>query len=91
MNCSKCGKAILSAPGRMCGACEGEAKADAGRVRWISVDERLPKRDERILVYRPCSERSDTGPVSVQWGWICNKKIPEASYWMPLPEPPKEG
>lgn len=57
---------------------------------WVSIEDRLPERDERILVYRPCSEHSDTGPVSVQCGWICNKKIPEVSHWMPLPEPPKE-
>jgi len=57
---------------------------------WISVKDRLPKEKQRVLVYHPDMQDADTGPISVQWGWICHKKWNDVTHWMPLPEPPKE-
>lgn len=62
---------------------------------WISVKERLPKEDTRVLVYLDVkkldahtytfcdTDRVDNGKW-VRWGKFI-------THWMPLPEPPKEG
>lgn len=65
---------------------------DAGyrkQSEWISVDERLPQNDDRVLVYIH-SERSytmlDTDRILdgkwVRWG-------EDVTHWMPLPQPPE--
>ena len=48
---------------------------------WISVKDRLPKRDEEVLVYW------DDG---FEIGRYVGGEVGENVYWMPLPEPPKE-
>lgn len=79
--------------------------ADVQPVKWISVDDRLPNIDERVLVYIPrpdnhynieiayISEGNDNYPY-----WVLRDKsqfystrFHYISYWMPLPEPPKDG
>lgn len=56
--------------------------------RWIPVTERLPEKYTRVLVY---SKRIRLGRnidfMNEDGDW---HTIPEVSYWMPLPEPPKE-
>lgn len=57
--------------------------------RWISVKDRLPEEKTRVLVFVPHSSiKIDTdrivGRIWVRW----NGHI---TYWMPLPEPPKEA
>jgi len=57
---------------------------------WISVKDRLPQRNEQGLV---CD---DGGKIAVAWHlghnkWISPMLLGEIVYWMPLPEPPKEG
>lgn len=73
--------------------------------RWISVDERLPNTDERVLVYIPrpdnhynieiayISEGNDDYPY-----WVLRDKSQfystrfyYISHWQSLPEPPKDG
>lgn len=66
---------------------------------WIPVSERLPKKDESVLVY------FDTGNMAVGYwydkdecisfwqiwtddGWVSDADC-EPIYWMPLPEAPK--
>lgn len=55
--------------------------------RWIPVTERLPEKYTRVLVY---SKRIRLGRnidfMNEDGDWYT---IPEVSYWMPLPEPPK--
>ncbi len=68
-------------------------------TEWISVKDRIPKRDELVLVYgedgvfRAYTDAHDKFP-----SWQCS---PIGSYagdgcvfgithWMPLPEPPKD-
>lgn len=73
--------------------------------RWISVNDRLPEINERVLVYIPkpdnhynteiayLSEGNDNYPY-----WVLRDKsqfystrLHYISRWMPLPEPPKDG
>lgn len=70
-----------------------ERAVEAGycKPEWISVVERLPEFDERVLVYLD-SKRSytkiDTDRIirgrGVRWG-------NDITHWMPLPEAPKGG
>ena len=65
-------------------------KSEVGKVNeWISVKDRLPEEKTRVLVFVPHSSiKIDTdrivGRIWVRW----NGHI---TYWMPLPEPPKEA
>ena len=59
-------------------------------AEWISVKDRLPMKNDRVLVYRPEMKESDVGAVSVQFGWNCRRNKTDITHWMPLPEPPKE-
>ena len=53
--------------------------------RWIPVTERLPKRDDRVLVYIPEIGGSNCS-IQISKGW----SMKYVSHWMPLPLPPKE-
>ena len=59
-------------------------------AEWISVKDRLPMKNDSVLVYRPEMKESDVGAVSVQFGWNCRRKKTDITHWMPLPEPPSE-
>ncbi len=57
---------------------------------WISVKDRLPEEDVRVLVYIN-SERSYTkiDTDRIKYGkWI--RWYKDVTHWQPLPEPPKE-
>lgn len=72
--------------------------------RWISVDERLPKTGESVLVYVAINENlkgfGECKP-EIRIGWLddgdkwalqfSNMNYSEVLCWMPLPEPPKDG
>lgn len=53
---------------------------------WISVKDRLPEDSERVLAYFP-EMRDSEADIQLSKGWAINKFV---SYWMPMPEPPKE-
>ena len=55
---------------------------------WISVNDRLPRDDERVLLYR---DNMDEFSISVVYGWSVINKARERgiTHWMPLPEPPE--
>ncbi len=59
-------------------------------ARWISVNEQLPEKYQRVLAYSPSMSESDIGPISIQRGFICARKYSCITHWMLLPEPPKE-
>lgn len=74
--------------------------------KWISVEERLPKRNQRVVVTDNkytwdygqfnglafCFEEDNPNPH--KWNWKKNT-VRHVGWWMPketaLPEPPKEG
>lgn len=53
---------------------------------WISVKDRLPEPNERVLAYFPAMRDSEA-VIQTSKGWALNKFV---SHWMPLPELPKE-
>lgn len=60
--------------------------------KWISVDDRLPDNDNRVIVYMPENRMShikiDTDRL-VKGRWVRWNTC--VTHWMPLPEPPKEA
>ena len=61
------------------------------QTEWISVEDRLPNDNDRVLCFDPNSIDSNLGAVSVQFGWCCKCKHMNITHWMPLPEAPKKG
>jgi len=71
-----------------------EALVNAGyrKQEWISVEDRLPENDNRVLVYmhenRMSYTKIDTDRIVsgkwVRWG-------DTVTHWMPLPDAPKGG
>lgn len=60
--------------------------------KWISVEERLPKKDEMVIVYYSWTGQSGTEYKEVSLATLeemryCGNKL---LGWMPLPETPKE-
>ena len=64
--------------------------------KWISVEERLPEYDAKVLVVIPryygCDIR--TARLYKSGAWLIGDMSAVGStptHWMPLPKPPKEG
>ena len=64
---------------------------------WISVTERLPEEEERVLIYTK-TNITNYGTYTKRYGayrkegFICQDGfmwLNTASHWMPLPQPPK--
>lgn len=72
--------------------CKGWNDAVDKMPGWISVDDRLPDNCVQVLI---CY---DNGFISIgywdddlcEWDGLDDEEITKPSYWMPLPEPPKE-
>ena len=57
------------------------------KQEWISVEERLPKDSERVLVY---GEKGICFATRYKRDWMTPMRYNgEITHWMPLPEPPK--
>jgi hypothetical protein len=63
----------------------------AAKPQWISVKERLPEAEQRVVIF-------DRGQFSVSyltaWGhWAIEQQdvMKEPTYWMPLPKPPEDA
>ena len=91
---------------KSCDECNGECRgtcifteaADAieellaAVPKWISVEERLPEKDEMVIVYYSWTGQSGTVYKEVSLATVeemkyCGNKL---IGWMPLPEAPKE-
>ena len=69
-----------------------EIPDDANNAGWISVKDRLPEEDVDVLVSNGLGievAAYTTNPRKRWYGMSGNTVY--AQYWMPLPEPPKEG
>ena len=60
---------------------------------WISVNERLPKEQQEVLV---CADSGETQETAIWTGFRWNvtwnhQEIINVTHWMPLPESPKDG
>lgn len=69
------------------------------RHRWINCRDRMPGLDVPVLVYLACEKRQavaeysrlgDDDTYKFDDGDFSYWPIEEATYWMPLPEPPKD-
>lgn len=68
--------------------------ADVRPVRWIPVEERLPKLFQPVIV---CRKGKDGKPMVEAgsmdhngWWKVYGTRTKTVTHWMPLPEPPKE-
>jgi hypothetical protein len=67
-------------------------------MKWISVKDRLPEIDQKVLVWAcssPDPEFVDIGfydpESSPETLWRCEEYMDiHVDYWMPLPNPPKD-
>lgn len=86
-NCKKCGKPVVTAP-VYCPECQEKTGG------WISVKDRLPEEEKRVLVYDSRVNDFFTALLFRSQGELCWDAIfvvtIEGTYWMPLPEPPGE-
>lgn len=59
---------------------------------WISVDERLPDDNDRVIAFRPNESETSAYKYCVMWGWSVKVSLKHhrgITHWMPLLEPPK--
>jgi hypothetical protein len=70
---------------------------------WISIKERLPMKNKRVLVYESLHKEVTIGEAPIgddgfwsivesfdQYSRDCSGISADITHWMPLPEPPKE-
>ena len=68
---------------------------------WISMKERIPPFEKRVLVWRSDKKTSSTGKRSHfgerrKWWWmlstgsLTSEEGSVVTHWQPLPDPPKE-
>lgn len=68
------------------------AEKNAKKTEWISVKDRLPEKNNIVLV---CTDNGQykvvlTSHLSSYGEWISYDKNRKVTHWMPFPEPPKE-
>ena len=73
---------------------EGLAAADS-HSHWISVEDELPPKFERVLVYIGIDRLFDIAylenVINKQTWWMNNRReIFHVTHWMPLPVPPRK-
>ena len=65
-------------------------------LRWIPVAERLPEKNKEVVGWYKDNPFSPFRYGIVSWnghGWVftyAQRYVDAVTYWMPLPEPPKE-
>lgn len=60
-------------------------------AQWISVKDRPPEDNDRVIAFRPYEAEVSAYRYSVMWGWALKTSVSHSgiTHWMPLPEPPK--
>lgn len=66
---------------------EAQLGKDINVPRWISVEERLPEKEERVLFF--AEEPRLTMDTAFGW-WVNTTNRYKITHWMSLPNPPKE-
>ena len=64
----------------------GGMETEYAPMKWISVKDRLPEPNQKVLAYRADS-KGTYEEYRLCFGWALKGAI---THWMPLPEPPKE-
>lgn len=74
------------------------AERDAKKPKWISIKDRLPERDRKVLVidgHNGIRILAFWRKNGNEWEWITEtygiSRKNDVKMWMPLPEPPKEA
>lgn len=59
--------------------------------QWISVKDRPPEDNDRVIAFRPYEAEVSAYRYCVMWGWSLKTSISHSgiTHWMPLPEAPK--
>jgi len=60
-------------------------------MKWISVEERLPRSGDTVLVYYRRGEFRGVDILQYVGRWVMADWHTKVTHWQPLPEPPKEG
>ena len=58
---------------------------------WISVDDRLPDDNDRVIAFRPNEPETSGYKYCVMWGWSVKASLKHRgiTHWMDMPQPPK--
>lgn len=67
-----------------------DALREQEKRRWISVEERLPNREDADPKGFIIAIDKESNKSKIWWFDIVAKYPQEFTHWMPLPEPPKE-
>ena len=66
------------------------APAITPQNEWVSVEERLPPPNVRVLAYRPDEDDNSPYKYTNMWGWAVKESIRHKgiTHWMYYPAPP---
>ena len=58
---------------------------------WISVEDRLPDDNDRVIAFRPNEPEISAYKYCVMWGWSVKASLKHRgiTHWQPMPQPPK--
>lgn len=58
---------------------------------WVSVDDRLPDDNDRVIAFRPNEPEISAYKYCVMWGWSVKASLKHRgiTHWKPMPQPPK--
>lgn len=72
------------------------AKAEAG-LRWTDINERMPERGQKVLIYRPFAHEKPHGDPNIRIATYCGEGVwinshfeHVITYWMPISSPHEE-
>ena len=58
---------------------------------WISVKDRLPDDNDRVIAFRPNEPEISAYKYCFMWGWSVKASLKHRgiTHWMDMPQPPK--